>query len=381
MSGKKSVWRRGYGCVVVCLLAVIGGGIHAMELTPDDVRIEESLDGGFYLYIRAHEDVGSVLIVESTEHPERAAASYALRDPGNHPANRGEVRLLDGEPLEETRGQSLVSSTIREDPEFGQAFRVFIPYITVYGYPWSRSGELEIRDGTYINIRTFALPFADYRGAFLDNPFRIRVTQDTVQQPTTPPTEDGPFHPIADETFSRLAEQTETRMRYVEDPQDITAALQEVLDEAPPVGLEIALVLDTTQSMYPYMPQLQQDLVPMLEEATDRFPEWRIGVVFFRDYMEEYLTRKFPMTDDMSAVQNYINRAVARGGRDIPEAVYEGLYAALMGYEWQAEERRIILVGDAPPHPRPRGHVDESMVMEAAAELGVQIHPVLVAPY
>ncbi|THB66111.1 MAG: hypothetical protein D6B26_03135, partial [Spirochaetaceae bacterium] len=76
-----------------------------------------------------------------------------------------------------------------------------------------------------------------------------------------------------------------------------------------------------------------------------------------------------------------IDRAVARGGRDIPEAVYEGLFAALAGYEWQAEHRKIILVGDAPPHPRPRGNIDAEMVYAAAKEYAVEIQPILVAPY
>ncbi|THB64091.1 MAG: hypothetical protein D6B26_05265, partial [Spirochaetaceae bacterium] len=57
----------------------------ALELQPEDVRIEESLDAGFYVYIRANPGIESVLIVESTEDPEREAASYAPRDPSYHP--------------------------------------------------------------------------------------------------------------------------------------------------------------------------------------------------------------------------------------------------------------------------------------------------------
>ncbi|MFW6362371.1 MAG: VWA domain-containing protein [Spirochaeta sp.] len=367
--------------VLVYLQFLSADPAFGLELGPDDVRIEESLDGGFYLYIRASDAIGSVLVVESTEHPERAAASYALRDPGDHPANRGERRLLDGEVLEETRGQSLVSSTVYPDDEFDNAFRIFVPYITVYGYPWTRSGEIEIRDGTYINLRTFELPYADYRGEFQDNPFRIRVAQRTVQEQTTPPIEDGPLMPLAVDAFSEVAAKSGTVFRAAETPEELTSELQDVIDSLPPTDIDIVLVLDTTQSMYPYMPELQKTLVPMLQETGDEESSRRIGVVFFRDYLEEFVVRQYPFTEDFQTVQNYIDRAVARGGRDIPEAVHEGLYAALEGYEWRGLERRIVLVGDAPPHPRPRRAVSADLVFETAETLSVEIHPILVAPH
>ncbi|GAB6088726.1 vWA domain-containing protein [Spirochaeta dissipatitropha] len=370
-----------FSLLIVLLIAAGATPLLSMELRPQDIRLEDSPDGGFYLYIRAIEGVQSILVVESTEDPDREAASYALRDPGNHPANAGEIRLLDGEVLEETRGQSLVSSTLREDPEFGQAFRIFIPYVTVYGYPWGRQGELELRDGSYINLRTFELPYADYTGAFQDNPFVLRFIQQSLEEQTTAPLEDGPFIPQAVESFREIAEESGTELRAVELPEDLVPAIEAVLENSTGVSLQLVIVLDTTQSMFPYMPELQGNLVSMLEKKMDGEQSREIGVVFFRDYMEEYLTRIFPFTKNMSDIQNYVNRAVARGGRDIPEAVYEGLYAGLSNYAWTAEDRLIVLIGDAPPHPRPRGRVDAEMVFTKAAELGVTIQPILVAPY
>ncbi|MDY7028298.1 MAG: hypothetical protein SVR04_08385, partial [Spirochaetota bacterium] len=71
------------------------------------------------------------------------------------------------------------------------------------------------------------------------------------------------------------------------------------------------------------------------------------------------------------------NRIRVYGGRDIPEAVYEALYSGVTTYEWEAEKRMIILVGDAPPHPIPRGKVTREMVYTEAHARGIEIHTII----
>jgi hypothetical protein len=65
------------------------------------------------------------------------------------------------------------------------------------------------------------------------------------------------------------------------------------------------------------------------------------------------------------------------GGRDIPEAVYEALFEALKYYPWAADKRIVVLIGDAPPHPIPRGSVDRSMVEKDAAAKGVELDTII----
>jgi hypothetical protein len=72
-----------------------------------------------------------------------------------------------------------------------------------------------------------------------------------------------------------------------------------------------------------------------------------------------------------------IDSVSVAGGRDLPEAVYEALYGAEISYQWTAPERLIILVGDAPPHPRPRGKVTSDMVFAAAKEKGIKITTII----
>jgi Mg-chelatase subunit ChlD len=99
--------------------------------------------------------------------------------------------------------------------------------------------------------------------------------------------------------------------------------------------------------------------------------------VLYRDYFEEYLTRVLPFTEDLEALQKRIDGVRVAGGRDIPEAVHEALEAAIRGYEWQADSRIIVLVGDAPPHPRPRGKVTEESVKREAKEKGIALYTII----
>lgn len=183
--------------------------------------------------------------------------------------------------------------------------------------------------------------------------------------------------PLTVAAFQEIAEETEAQLVAVEHPAELPERVRRIIAAEEEDWIDLVLVIDTTQSMVHTIATVKEELVPSILEDMERFDRYRIGVVFFRDYFEEYLTRPYPFQETLEGVQRIVDRAVARGGRDIPEAVYEGLYAALVRYEWEAPSRQIILIGDAPPHPRPRGAVTREMVFEAAREKRVRIHAIM----
>ena len=73
-----------------------------------------------------------------------------------------------------------------------------------------------------------------------------------------------------------------------------------------------------------------------------------------------------------------LDNVAVHGGRDIPEAVYEALEATIHRYDWEAETRQVILIGDAPPHPKPRGSVTRQEVFAAANEKRININTIIV---
>ncbi len=157
---------------------VVGPTAAELKLGPDDLRIEQLSDGGYHLYVRAKRGLGSILLTESTRDPAFKTDSYAFRALERNPVNGGEMRLLAGQTAPTvSKLNFLVDSTPEPDASFGRAFHIFIPWVVAWGYPWSRSGEEFIHDGSFINIRAFSKAYADYSGSFADNPYLIRVTQ------------------------------------------------------------------------------------------------------------------------------------------------------------------------------------------------------------
>ncbi len=344
----------------------------ALEVGPNDVRIEQTLEGGYNLFIRKKPGIESVLITESTEDPARDVATYAYRNPEYHPENGDEQRVLDGEFIGGEDRFFLLDSTPVPDEEFGEAFKIFMPYVLIYGYPWTRNGEVQVVDGTYLSVRAFALPYADYSGGWRDNPFRVRIEQKPEEGPP-----EANFMDDTVETFSSLSERTDARRLYSTGREDIVPKIAQLLEEAEGPELDLVLALDTTQSMRDDMPHLQESLVPLLREVTGRFDRFRIGFVLYRDYLEEYLTQMIDFQEDLDVAQTVIDRVRVAGGRDLPEAVHEALYRSVHSFTWEAGERMVILIGDAPPHPRARGAVTEEMVLTEAEEKQIRLHTII----
>lgn len=346
-----------------------------LSLAPEDLIIEQSLEGGYLLRIRQKPGVNSVLVTESTEDPDREVATYAFRNPAFHPLNGEERRVLNGEFLPPEM-HFLVDSTAAPDPALGEAFHIFIPYVVEYGYPWSRQGERLIVDGAYLNVRTFEASHASYAGAFMDNPFVLRVTQAPMEvTPETPLNER--YMPATVRSYEDFARASDGVVRYSEGQEDVADRIAEIIAGVEGDSIDLVLALDTTQSMENDFPALRRTLVPLLQRNVDGFDRFRIGIVYYKDYMEEYLTRTVAFQNDLSVIQRAIDGVRVSGGRDIPEAVHEALYAAVVNYPWQAESRLVILVGDAPPHARPRGSITEDMVYEAARKHDVRLNAII----
>jgi hypothetical protein len=125
------------------------------------------------------------------------------------------------------------------------------------------------------------------------------------------------------------------------------------------------------------IPHIRKLLVPMVAERIKGYNPLRIGLTVYRDYMEEYVTRSFPFTSELATIQRMIDAVRVAGGRDIPEAVHEAVYAAIHNYKWEAENRVIIVIGDAPPHPLPRGKITEDMVKQDAEEQSIVVYTII----
>jgi hypothetical protein len=353
----------------------------ALSVDAADARIEPRADGGYDLYVRAKPGMTSILLTESTKDPAMKADNFAYRAAEFNEVNGAERRLLDGKPIPaSSKLFSLVSSTPVADPKLGKAFRILIPPVLLYGYPWSRSGTVAVGQGTYLNIRAFERPYADYAGAFRDNPYTISVA---ARPPPPPPA-------LVSETV-RAAPQVPPPPNPPPPPppppppDDRTSAKIASLIQRRGGSLDLVVCLDATESMVPYVDDIKKNLGPMLRERAALFDRFRVGVVLFKDYWpDEYITRKYPFTSDIAAFERIVKGVSPSGGRDIPEAEFEALYSAATEFDWSADERLVVLVTDAPPHPDQRGKISFADVVREASSRRIDaeaiIEPKAVSP-
>jgi len=345
----------------------------ALQIVPGDAYIELAPEGGFYLWIKANEGIGSIMLTDSSKDPDGKEDSFSLRSFDYNEINGDEKRILNGEYLEGNKEYYyLMDSTTERSPVFeGDSFRIYVPQTVTFGYPWSREGQLAVGRGSWLNIRAFEKPYGDYDGLYRDNPFILNMKE-------LPPLPPPPMEVEEEEgVFDEMASRTAGEFNIAEDGDDAVDKIAELLDRTPGPDIDLVLVVDTTVSMKDDVSFIRNKLVPIVRTKIASFEEFRIGIVLYRDYKEEYLTRRFRFESDLGTIQSRLNRITVAGGRDLPEAVYEGLYEAVTDFDWKASSRLIIQVGDALPHEEPRGDVTKDMVFEEAGALNISLFPIL----
>ncbi len=366
------------------------------SVKPTDIDESFSVIKGFHLYIRKKKGISSVLLCETTKDPDGKMDNFSFRAKEWNSTNGDEITYLDGKPLVSEYAKFRVAdSTPEKDSQFGEAFHLYIPIEMIYGYPWERNGAVRVRKGTFVNIRAFEKPYADYEGSFADNPFMfdLKIPDPPPTPPVKVPVLTDNYNPKAAKSFESLAEDTGGKLvasNLNRLPEDIMESIERM---SPKENIDIVFTLDATGSMKDDVKELRERWLPMLEEAlkregNDQFGSVRLGLLLYRDYGDDYSYKKLPVkmfdfTEDIEQFKKNMNRFVINGGEggDIPEAVYEGLFAALDFFNWRkGAQKKIILIGDAEPHPRPRvsQKYSRDLVVQTATEKGIPIDAIIV---
>jgi hypothetical protein len=145
--------------------------------------------------------------------------------------------------------------------------------------------------------------------------------------------------------------------------------------------IEVTFVLDSTGSMGGLIEGAKQKIWTIANSIIARTPtpEVRIGLVTYRDRGDEYVTRRFDLTDDIDAVFQNLQTFTADGGGDDPESVNQALAEAVNDISWTGDNRVlkiIFLVGDYPPHMDYADDVKYTVSCRVAARRGIIINTV-----
>ncbi len=118
------------------------------------------------------------------------------------------------------------------------------------------------------------------------------------------------------------------------------------------VGLDLALVIDTTESMQFVIDEVKARTTFLVESIQRMVPTSRVGIVVYRDQGDEYVVKWTDLSFRTAKLRGFVANIFAAGGGDWEEAVLEGLETAVNDLSWRKRSKRIIiLVGGSPPHP------------------------------
>ena len=374
---------------------------NSLMVRPTDIKIISEIDEnskitiGYHLYVKKLPQIESIILTETTKDPQGKEANYAYRAMVYNSINGDEIRFLDGKKLESQYAlYSLVDSTPENVDGFGEAFHIFIPSKIQYGYPWTRNGIVEIGKGTFVNIRAFSKKYADYTGSFFDNPYMFdfekrsipkkRVEEVKFVENVEPVILTDAYNPEAGEKFSEISD----FLIYSKGPETIVDDIMESINAIfPKKSADIVFAIDATGSMKDDIEKLREEWIPKLIKGLSEFDDVRLGLLLYRDYGDNFKYKGIPVkffdfTEDTSIFIKNLNSFEIKGreGGDIPEAVYEALYGSLEFYGWRDNaSRKIILIGDAQPHPTPRGtkKYTKELVQKLAAEKSIAIDAII----
>ena len=119
--------------------------------------------------------------------------------------------------------------------------------------------------------------------------------------------------------------------------------------------IEVCFVLDTTGSMGGLIAGAKRKIWTIANEIVSArpTPDVKFCLIGFRDRGDTYVTKHFPLTDDIDSIYQHLQTFQAQGGGDTPESVNQALHEAVTRTQWSADRktlRIIFLVGDSPPH-------------------------------
>lgn len=170
-------------------------------------------------------------------------------------------------------------------------------------------------------------------------------------------------------------------LQAAEPSQPMAAApLVPVAASAPRV--EVVFVLDTTSSMGGLIDAAKENIWSIAQNmaSAQPTPEFRMGLVAFRDRGDDYVTRVSALSADLDSVYATLMDFRPEGGGDGPESVNAALHAAVHQIQWNPDPRTykvIFLVGDAPPHMDYQDDVPYPETLKVASRKGIVVNTIL----
>jgi len=145
--------------------------------------------------------------------------------------------------------------------------------------------------------------------------------------------------------------------------------------------IELVFCLDATGSMSGLIATAKEKIWSIVSELsqTQPAPRIKLGMVFYRDRGDAYITKVIPMTLDIDSVYTELLAIQAGGGGDTPESVNQALHEAVSQMNWTPGNnvyKTVFLVGDCAPHMDYKNDVKYQVTCKLASEKGITLNTI-----
>lgn len=146
--------------------------------------------------------------------------------------------------------------------------------------------------------------------------------------------------------------------------------------------IQVVFLLDATGSMGGLIGTAKEKIWSITSSLsqTDPAPEIEVGMLFYRDRGDDFITKIIPLGTDMDNLYEQLMAMNASGGGDGPESVNQALYEGVSKMQWDNlpnTYRAIFLVGDYPPHMDYKNDVHYLETCSEAIKKGIVINTIL----
>lgn len=143
-------------------------------------------------------------------------------------------------------------------------------------------------------------------------------------------------------------------------------------------NLDLVISFDDTGSMSSVRRQVRSQIESLVKQLFTIIPNLRIGIIIHNDYCDRDLVQRLELTSDQSKIIDFVNRGSSNGGGDYKEA-YAYVLNEMLSFDWQAEQKFTIMIGDAPPHEKGATSAGTKEIYdwkEVSAKLGESLIPI-----
>ena len=155
-------------------------------------------------------------------------------------------------------------------------------------------------------------------------------------------------------SFSLLADLTGGYYSTTPSADSLTDIIIALIDSIATEGADVMFLIDKTASMWDDIIAVQSGLTSIIAALPSNC---RLGLASYGDLVADSVwgwggNNWYDFEDltlNHSNIQTLVNNLSTTGGEDMPESVFDGLYRTIGNASWQAGNKLLIVIGDAPP--------------------------------